>query len=115
METSRLNAVTGALGYTGKYITRRLLSLGERVHNLTGHLNREDPFDSGVRTFLFNFERPADLKNSLQGVSTLFNTYWIRFPQHRLAAQEVPRFCRFRHGRLPAAARLRGGRGRTGR
>jgi len=31
VETQELNVVTGAFGYTGKYITRKLLSMGKRV------------------------------------------------------------------------------------
>jgi NADH dehydrogenase len=39
-----LNAVTGATGYTGKDITKRLLEKGERVINITGHPGRMNPF-----------------------------------------------------------------------
>ena len=28
----------------------------------------------------FNFDRPDELKRSLEGARALFNTYWIRFP-----------------------------------
>jgi uncharacterized protein YbjT (DUF2867 family) len=31
VETPELNVVTGAFGYTGRYITRRLLAKGKRV------------------------------------------------------------------------------------
>ena len=30
------HVVTGAFGYTGKYITQRLLSLGKKVRTITG-------------------------------------------------------------------------------
>lgn len=43
------NVVTGAFGYTGKYITRRLLDQGQRVRTLTNHPNRENPFGERVR------------------------------------------------------------------
>jgi len=82
VETGELNAVTGAFGYTGKYITRRLLALGERVITLTGRPGRPNPFgaQAQVRAFPFNFDRPAELARTLQGVTTLYNTYWVRFP-----------------------------------
>lgn len=80
MEASGLNAVTGAFGYTGKYITRRLLALGERVITLTGRPGRQNPFGTQVRAFPFNFDRPAELAETLRGVTTLYNTYWVRFP-----------------------------------
>jgi uncharacterized protein YbjT (DUF2867 family) len=73
------NAVTGAFGYTGKYITRKLLAQGKQVITLTGHPNRPDEFGGQVKVFPFNFENPNELIATLQGVETLYNTYWVRF------------------------------------
>ena len=72
-------AVTGAFGYTGKYIARRLLAQGHEVITLTGHPDRPDPFGGRVRAVSFNFDNPQALAASLKGVTTLFNTYWVRF------------------------------------
>ncbi len=77
--TAPLNAVTGAFGYTGQYITRRLLASGQQVITLTGSPNRPNPFGEKVRAFPFHFEQPAALAASLEGVDTLYNTYWVRF------------------------------------
>ncbi|MFQ5890918.1 MAG: SDR family oxidoreductase [Gemmatimonadota bacterium] len=74
-----LNVVTGAFSYSGKYITRRLLEMGEEVRTLTGHPDRPDPFGGRVEAHSFNFDDPVALRESLQGASTLYNTYWIRF------------------------------------
>ena len=74
-----VNVVTGAFGYSGKYITQRLLSMGKLVRTLTGHPNRESAFGVKVDAFPFNFDRPSELVRSLQGVTTLYNTYWVRF------------------------------------
>lgn len=79
MSDSRVNIVTGAFGYTGKYITHRLLSMGEHVKSLTGHPRRENSFGDQVAAIPFNFEEPDRLTDSLRGASTLYNTYWIRF------------------------------------
>ncbi len=81
METVELNVVTGAFSYTGNYITRRLLSMGKRVRTLTGRPNRENPFGYQVSAFPFNFDNPSQLMKSLQGATTLYNTYWVRFPR----------------------------------
>ena len=70
--------VTGATGYTGRYITRRLLERGDRVRSLTGHTGRHNPFGEAVETLPFNFDNPGALRRSLEGVDTLFNTYWVR-------------------------------------
>jgi len=71
--------VTGAFGYTGKYITRQLLAQGNQVITLTGHPERPNEFNGRVQAFPFNFEKPDALTSSLVGVETLYNTYWVRF------------------------------------
>jgi NADH dehydrogenase len=73
------HAVTGAFGYTGKYITRRLLSQGQAVITLTGNPERPNPFGEQVKAYPFHFDQPDKLAESLRGVDTLFNTYWVRF------------------------------------
>ena len=80
METPRLNVVTGALGYTGRYITRLLLSRGEAVRTLTGHPQRPNPFGDRISVAPLNFEDPDRLVEDLGGVEVLYNTYWVRFP-----------------------------------
>src|SRR5574341_603238 len=80
MRASEFDAVTGAFGYTGKYIARRLLNMGKRVRTLTGHPNRPDPFAGRLEVASLAFEDPAGLVKDLEGVATLYNTYWIRFP-----------------------------------
>lgn len=76
---AEVNVITGAFSYTGKYITRRLLALGNEVRTLTGHPNNPNPFGEQVKVFPFNFDKPAELVKSLEGATTLYNTYWIRF------------------------------------
>ncbi|TAK35646.1 MAG: epimerase [Chloroflexota bacterium] len=75
-----LDVVTGAFGYTGKYITSRLLTKGRRVLTLTGHGDRPSPFEQPICVAPFNFDQPGALVESLRGAATLYNTYWIRFP-----------------------------------
>ena len=84
MQNAELSVVTGAYGYTGRHIARRLLSLGRAVRTLTGHPDRTSPFGGQVEAFPFNFDRPDDLARSLEGATTLYNTYWVRFPRGRV-------------------------------
>lgn len=79
-DSMELNIVTGALGYTGKYITRRLLAAGKRVRTITGHPDRPNPFGSEVSVAPFSFDQPESLIQALRGATTLYNTYWVRFP-----------------------------------
>ena len=72
--------ITGAFSYTGRYATRLLLDRGYKVRTLTFHPDRKSPFGDQVRTFPYNFDRPALLTATLRGASTLINTYWVRFP-----------------------------------
>jgi NADH dehydrogenase len=72
-------AVTGAFGYSGKYITRNLLKAGHEVITLTGTPDRPNPFGAEVEAYSFNFNASGKLVQTLQGVDVLINTYWVRF------------------------------------
>ncbi len=76
-------AVTGAFGYSGRYITARALAAGHEVITLTNSMQRVNPFREKVAAFPFHFDEPNKLRDSLRGVDTLINTYWVRF-DHRL-------------------------------
>jgi uncharacterized protein YbjT (DUF2867 family) len=80
-------AVTGAFGYSGRYITQRLLDAGHEVITLTNSTQRANPFGDRVKALPFNFEDPRKLADSLRGTGALINTYWVRF-NHRLFTHE---------------------------
>jgi len=80
MEGREFDIVTGAFSYTGKYITRRLLAMGRGVRTLTGHPERGAAFNGNVEAARLRFDHPAELVESMRGASTLYNTYWVRFP-----------------------------------
>ena len=79
MTEKKIQAVTGAFGYSGRYIAQRLLDAGERVITLTNSPQRANPFGERVQAYPFNFDQPQKLVESLQGVEVLYNTYWVRF------------------------------------
>lgn len=74
-----IHVVTGAFGFTGKYIAKRLLNEKCEVRTLTNSVNRENPFGKSIKIYPFNFDKPQKLAESLHGVSVLYNTYWVRF------------------------------------
>jgi uncharacterized protein YbjT (DUF2867 family) len=78
-----LHAVTGAFGYSGKYIAKRLLDLGHEVITLTNSPDRANSFGGRVKPYPFSFDNLEELTHSLRGVSVLYNTYWVRF-NHKL-------------------------------
>jgi len=74
-----IHAVTGAYGYSGKYIAKELLRKGYDVVTLTNSLNRTNPFGDAIKAFPLDFENSDKLTKSLEGVNVLYNTYWVRF------------------------------------
>lgn len=72
-------AVTGAYGYSGQYMARRLLDAGHDVLAVTNSVNRANPFGGRVPAVPYNFTNPARLEASLRGVDVLINNYWVRF------------------------------------
>ena len=76
-----LHVVTGAFGFSGSYIARRLLASGHRVRTLTNHPRQPDPFGGAVEVAPLSFDSPDVLMRQLAGATTVFNTYWIRFPR----------------------------------
>jgi uncharacterized protein YbjT (DUF2867 family) len=74
-----LDAVTGGFSYSGAAIARELLTHGRRVLTLTGHPGRA-PAGSEIDVRPLTFGDAEQLRVSLAGVDTLYNTYWVRFP-----------------------------------
>ena len=74
-----ISVVTGAFGYTGKYIARRLLDQGSRVRTLTRTPVSRSPFGEDVEVRPLDFGDPPQLVASLDGADILYNTYWVRF------------------------------------
>ena len=79
MSEKTLHAVTGAFGYSGKYIAKRLLAKGREVITLTNSVGRQNPFGDQVKAFPYDFDQPERLCKTLEGVSVLYNNYWVRF------------------------------------
>jgi len=73
-----IDAVTGAFSYSGSAIARELQAAGRRVRTLTGHPDRA-PHGTDIEVRPLTFEDPDQLSESLRGVHTLYNTYWVRF------------------------------------
>ena len=87
------SVVTGAFGYTGKYIAQRLLDNGVTVRSLTRNPASFSPFGDRVERHPLDFEDSEQLVKSLEGADTLYNTFWIRFSRgpvnHDLAVRNT--------------------------
>ncbi len=73
------DVVTGAFSYSGGAIARRLLDAGRPVRTLTGHPDRAGAGHT-IDVRPLDFDDLLGLSRSLQGATTLYNTYWVRFP-----------------------------------
>ena len=73
-----VDVVTGAFSYSGRAIAKRLLDRGRTVRTLTGHPQQGDPAHE-IQVLPLDFSDPPALVRHLEGVTTLYNTYWVRF------------------------------------
>src|SRR2546421_4482820 len=76
---TKLDLVTGAFSYSGSHIAERLLASGRHLRTLTFHPDRPHPLQGQVQAFPYRFDDPPALTRALEGVTTLYNTYWVRF------------------------------------
>jgi NADH dehydrogenase len=79
MNQPELHVVTGAFGYSGRYIAQRLLDAGRNVLTLTTKSPQSSTIGARVRAVPFHFDEPALLTENLRGAAVLYNTYWVRF------------------------------------
>ena len=71
--------VTGAFSYSGSRIAELLIESGREVRTLTHHPDRDHPLRARVQASRYRFDDPVALARSLEGITTLYNTYWVRF------------------------------------
>ena len=73
------DAVTGATSYTGRFIAKRLVAADRTVVDLTRRPAAPHPLGDAVTSVALDFDDPDLLARALDGVDTLYNTFWIRF------------------------------------
>lgn len=83
------SVVTGAFGFSGQHIAKRLLQRGEQVRTLTNHSQPGSPLFGRVEVSPLDFSNPKQLIESMSGASVLYNTYWVRFEYGRLGHQRA--------------------------
>lgn len=82
-----MDVVTGAFSFTGRYIAARLLEQGREVRTLTRRPPSESPFGDRVEALPLDVSDPAPF----HGADTLYNTYWIRFPDRETTFADAVR------------------------
>lgn len=68
--------VTGAFGNTGSAIARSLVEQGRHVRTLTTAAS--DDSDAPIEVIAPDWDDPTQLVRSFDGVSTFYNTFWMR-------------------------------------
>ena len=91
MDQDGIHAVTGAFGFSGKYITRLLLKENKEVITLTNSTQRKNEFGDRIKVSPYHFDQPEKLVEALKGVSVLYNTYWVRFNHSTFQHSEAVR------------------------
>jgi uncharacterized protein YbjT (DUF2867 family) len=91
MDSERTSVVTGAFGFSGQEIAKRLLLRGDNVRTLTNHPQPTSPFYGRVEIALLDFDNIEQLTKSLKGASVLYNTYWVRFRHGAVSHDEAVR------------------------
>ena len=89
VSSPEVSVVTGAFGFTGASIARKLLDMGHEVRTLTNRNPVGNPLAGIVRTFPIDFQSPDQLLAAFDGASTLYNTYWIRFSKGSLTFDQA--------------------------
>ena len=74
-----MDVVTGAFSFTGRAIAEELLDRGRNVRTLTRCDAPSDPLATRIERAELQFRDEKGLRRALDGVDTLFNTYWVRF------------------------------------
>ncbi|MDX6437735.1 MAG: hypothetical protein QOF45_318 [Gaiellaceae bacterium] len=74
-----MDVVTGAFSFTGRAIAEELLDRGRKVRTLTRRVASADPLAARIERAELQFRDEEALRRALDGVDTLFNTYWVRF------------------------------------
>lgn len=83
------SVVTGAFGFTGRYIAQRLLDEGQSVKTLTRRRRPAHSFRNHIAVAPLDFADGEGLVRELRGASTLYNTYWVRFPRGGVTFEEA--------------------------
>ena len=77
------DVVTGAYGFTGRFIARRLMAQDRPLKTLTNHPKRPGTEDITAEVAPLQFADRDALVESLRGADVLYNTYWVRFNRGR--------------------------------
>ena len=78
-----VHVVTGAFGYSGRWIAKELLNCGYKVRTLTNAIGRDDPFNGELEVRPIIFTDHDSMVSNLSDADVLYNTYWVRYKDRK--------------------------------
>jgi len=83
--------VTGAYGFSGRYIAEKFISNGYETITLTGHPETPSSRAPQIKAFPFDFLNVSKMKSHLEGCDVFINTYWVRFDYRQVTFERAVR------------------------
>jgi nucleoside-diphosphate-sugar epimerase len=81
-------AITGALSYTGRYVTKNLIqkfgASNLQIVNLE-NVDLPNPFPKELEIIRvpYTFDEPEKISRAIEGAQMMLGTYWVRFDDHK--------------------------------
>src|SRR2546421_8102785 len=85
----KVDVVTGAFSYSGRFVATQLLKRGRGVRTLTNHSDPHHPLADRIPSYPLDFEDVPAMTAVLKDADTLYNTYWVRAPRGSLTHREA--------------------------
>ena len=94
MNERDLHVVTGAFGYSGRYIAQRLLDSGHRVRTVTNSPGRTNLFGDRIEAHPFHFDNEKLLYVDSPPAGKIKLTDWVREHKDKLGARYASELAR---------------------
>ena len=86
---SPLNIVTGAFGFSGRYIAECLLQNGQKVRTLTNRSGKNLPLLEQLEVAPLHFSNFDEMVRNMSGAKVLYNTCWVRFDRGNVSYESA--------------------------
>lgn len=83
IKPGNFSVVTGAFGYSGRFIARELRARGIAVKTLVSHRHLVPAATDSIAVEPLDFLSAEALAERIRGADVFYNTYWVRFNRGR--------------------------------
>lgn len=85
----KVHTITGAFGYTGRFIAEILHKKGIPINTLTNTQNQDAPLYGKLPAYPLCFSDKTRLVSYLKETKVLYNNYWVRFNHRKFTHEEA--------------------------